>query len=148
MFRLSKAILSTVLAWIFATGFISLWGIFSGPAPITPPPIGEIASLLLFYGFYVGAVVFSTCLLVVVPFLRLVPKNSRLWQPLFACIAAAIASPVAIYLWAAAFQRHWFVPKFDDPAYYGFGLTAIVAGVTFALSYSRSLIRSNPPLPL
>lgn len=90
----------------------------------------------------VGVVTFPTCLIVIAPCLWLIPREFWLWQPRFACLAAAVVSPFAMYLWAVAFEH----PRFDNVAYYVYAAAAMVAGVTFAFFYSRRfLLQKNRP---
>ncbi len=137
MFRLSRAILSTMLAWGVATLFLFIFGSLQEASSVFDQPIDRVAQGLAILGYFSAVVVFPTCLLLVVPALRFLPADSILWRPLPACIVGSGAAIVAIWLWAIAFRGRSLIPELHDRVHVGFGLAAISSGITFAFSYSR-----------
>lgn len=146
MFSLSRAFASTVVTWLVSTLFLFVWSFTLGSFQIYDLPLTRVFRELLVLGYLVGVAVFSTCLLIVVPCLRLLPRSSPLWLPKAAFLIGAAVGSIAVYLWFAGFQRKFFVPEFHDRVHVQFIVSAALAGITFALSYSRSLRRLYPSL--
>ena len=87
----------------------------------------------------VAVVVFPTCLLVVVPLLKLLPRTSPLWQPGRAALTGAIVGPMAMYLWSAGSELQFFVPNLLDSSQQGAAAAAALVGMTFGFQYAKSV---------
>ncbi len=146
MFSLSRALISTVVTWLVSTLFLFAWSFTLGSWQIQELPLARIFRDLLVLGYIVAVAVFPTCLLIVVPCLRFLPRSSPLWLPKVACLIGSAVGSNAVYLWFAGFKGKFFLPQFHDRVHVQFMVAAALAGITFALSYSRSLRRLYPSL--
>ena len=90
-------------------------------------------------GIAVAAVVFPTCLLVVVPLLKLLPRSSPLWRPGRAALTGAIVGPVAMYVWSVGVELQFFVPNLLDHSQQGFAAAAALVGLTFGFQYAKAI---------
>ena len=141
MFRLSRALLSTTLAWLAASFFLFAYGTANESSSAGSQPISMMFDGLIVLSCYVAIVVFPTCLLIIVQVLRFLSPDSILWRPHYSCFVAAITSVMGIWVWSVAFCGGFFIPDLHDRVHVGFGLAAVLAGVTFAYSYSVGLRR-------
>lgn len=146
MFRLSRAFASTFVTWLVSSLFLFVWSFTIGSWQIHELSLTRIFRELLVLSYFIGIAVFPTCLIIVAPALGLLPRNSPLWLPKSACLIGAAVGSLAVYLWFAGFKREFFLPEFHDLVHVRFMVAAVVAGVTFALSYSRSLRKLYPAL--
>jgi len=146
MISLSRAFASTVVTWLVSTLFLFVWSFTLGSWQMQELPLGRIFRELLVLGYLLAAAVFPTCLLIVVPCLRLLPRSSPLWLPKAACLIGSAVGPIAVYIWLVGVRRQFFLPEFHDRVHVQFMVAAALAGITFALSYSRSLRRLYPTL--
>ena len=97
---LKRAFIATLCAWlagVLCSPFV-LWLAFRAHG-LPRPLAGFFPGSLFFAAFYVAVVVFPTCLLVVTPLLRLLPRTSRLWHPGAAAFTGALGGPLAMYGW-------------------------------------------------
>lgn len=145
MFRLSRALLSTTLAWIAASFFLFVYGSAFESSSVFSHSIRSIVDGLIVLSCYVALVVFPTCLLIVVPVLRLLSPDSVLWRPCCACFVAPFFAVMVMWAWAVAFSGGFFIPDLHDRVHLGFGLAAGLAGVIFAYTYSVGFRREKIP---
>ena len=140
MFSLSKSLLATFVAWLSGSALIMAYSYATKAASSwTATPVTDVLKGLSILAYFVGIVVFPTCLLVVTPLLRLLPRTSLLWRPSLACTIGAIAGPIAMYLWTAGFRRSFFIPEPHDSAHLLLGICSAVTGTVFAYSYTRGV---------
>ena len=138
MFSLSRALLSTVTTWLVATLLIFARSAALGSWQAQQLPVAYLFRELMVAGYFTGIAVFPTCLLVVCPCLSRLPARSPLWRPGAASATGAVAGVTAAYLWVAAFRGKLFRPDLHDPAHLQLTVASVIAGITFALLYSRS----------
>ena len=144
MFSLSKSLLSTLIAWISAVAVMMAYSYATKPASSwTATPVEDFLRGVAILGYFVGIVVVPTCMFVVTPLLRLLPRTSLLWSPYWACAIGGIAGPIALYLWAAGFRGRFFIPEPHDSTHLFFGICSGLTGVVFAYSYSRGIVREH-----
>jgi hypothetical protein len=141
MFRLSRALFSTTLAWMAASFFLFVYGSAYESSSVFSHSIPSVVDGLIVLSCYVAIVVFPTCLLIVAPVLRFLSPDSVLWRPRYACFVAPLFAVLAMWAWAVAFCGGFFIPELHDRVHVGFGVAAILAGVTFAYAYSVGLRR-------
>jgi len=136
-----RAILPSIFAWIVGvTVFLTYSYMTRNRTQWTStPPVQEFFQALMFIGSAVAIVVFPTCLLIVTPLLKLLPRSSFLWRPAIAAVVGAVTAPLAMYLWAAGFLRHTFAPDIHNEAHLAFAATSVLVGITFAFSYATSI---------
>ena len=140
MFSLPKALLATFVAWLSAVALIMAYSYATKPeSSWTATPVADFLKGLSIMAYFVGIVVVPTCMLVVTPLLRLLPRTSLLWRPSWACAIGAIAGPIAMYLWTAGFRRSFFIPEPHDSTHLFVGICSAVAGTVFAYSYARGV---------
>ncbi len=136
---MKRAIISAVLAWIVGITFVLVIGyVTRSPSYYTAEPVREFFQGILFWAYFIGIVVFPTCLLVVTPLLNLVPPSSRVREPGIALLIGAASGPIAMYIWAALYLRRAFVPDIREQAHLFFGCASALIGATFAFTYARS----------
>lgn len=126
---LSRALYSTVLAWVASTAFLLIVGTISNDSNrwVSIRDIAEV-------GYLVGVVVLPACLLLVFPILSFLPRPSTYWKTASSAVASATVLFTACVIVSVALGR-LYVPELNDRAHVVFGLTAIVAGTTFAYFY-------------
>ena len=135
---MKRAILSAILAWIVGITFVLAAAyVTQSPSYHTTEPVREFFQGILFWAFFIGIVVFPTCLLVVTPLLKFVPHSSRLRQPCIALLIGAASGPIAMYICAALYLQRAFMPDFREQGHLVFGCAASLIGATFAFSYAR-----------
>ncbi len=142
MFSLPKSLLATLIAWLSTVALIMVYSYATRSASSwTATPVADFLKGLSILAYFVGIVVVSTCMLVVTPLLRLLPRTSLLWRPSWACVIGALAGPIAMYLWTSGFRRSFFIPEPHDSTHLFFGICSAVAGTVFAYSYARGVAR-------
>ena len=143
MFSFPKSLLSTLIAWLSAIALMMVYSYATKPPNSwTATPVVDFMKGAAILSYFVGIVIFPTCMLVVTPLLRLLPKTSLLWRPSWSCAVGAITGPIAMYLWACGFRTRFFVPELHDSTHLFFGVCSAVAGAVFAYSYARGFARS------
>jgi len=142
MFSLSKSLLATVVAWFSAVSMIIAHSYVTRPASYwAANPIADFFSGVAFVGYFVGVVVIPTCLFLVTPLLCLLPSNSIMWRPSWACAVGLIVGPIAMYLWASGFRGRFFIPEPHDSTHLKLGICSALTGAIFAYSYSLAIAR-------
>ena len=142
MFSLKNSLLATGVAWLSAVSMIIAYSYVTRPASYwAANPIADFFSGLAFVGYFVGVVVIPTCLFVVTPLLCLLPSNSMMWRPSWACAFGMAVGPIAMYLWASVFRGRLFIPEPHDSTHLMLGICSALAGGVFAYSYARGVAR-------
>lgn len=140
MFSLPKSLLATLIAWLSAVALMMAYSYATKPVSSwTATPVADFLKGLSILAYFVGIVVVSTCMLVVTPLLRFLPRTSLLWSRSWAAAIGAIAGPIAMYLWTSGFRRGFFVPELHDSTHLFFGVCSALAGSVFAYSYARGV---------
>ncbi len=137
-----SAIFAAFVAWLVGVACLmtNLCILASASSHVSQQPVREFFGAIGFFGLWVGIVVFPTCLFVVTPLLKLLPRSSWIWRPKCAACIGAMAGPFAIYLWLAKlFQLP--LSLSNDPQHFTLSvtLTSALVGATFAYFYARAV---------